>query len=219
MLVKDFMTPNVITINEDQNILEAREALVSNNITSLPVVDDLKRVRGLITMGDIAKASPSEGTTLSRYETNYLLGRLKVKDIMIRNVITVNEEDSIESICYQVYKSNLKAFPVVDKNNKLCGIIAQTDMLRAFVVAFGLHRSCTRITVGLKDEPGALAGLTKLFADNQVNILSLITRVDDEGGPAEIIIRAKLENRMDVIEQIREAGYNITDVMTIRGVA
>ena len=218
MLVKDFMTPNVITINEDQNILEAREALVSNNITSLPVVDDLKRVRGLITMGDITKASPSEGTTLSRYETNYLLGRLKVKDIMIRNVITVNEEDSIEYICYQVYKSNLKAFPVVDQNNKLCGIIAQIDMLHAFVEAFGLHRSCTRLTICLTDEPGVLASVCKIFQDANVNILSVLTSVNTATGSAEIIVRAELDNHMDVIEKLRQAGYNVTDIMTIRGI-
>ncbi len=219
MLVKDFMTPIVYKISEDQSILEARELMLTKNLLSLPVTDDLMRLRGIITMTDIGKASPSAGSTLSKYEANYLLGRLLVKDIMSRNVITVNADDSIEYICYQVYKTRMNAFPVVDANNKVCGIIAQSDMLRAFVKAFGLHHPCTRITVTVKDEVGVLAAVAQIYKDNGVNILSLYTRVDSETGYSEIVVRANLDNHMDVIEQIREAGYNVTDVMTIRGMS
>jgi len=219
MLVKDFMTPIVYKISEDQTILEARELMLNKNLLSLPVTDDLMRLRGIITMTDIGKASPGAGSTLSKYEANYLLGRLLVKDIMSRNVITVNADDSIEYICYQVYKNRMNAFPVVDENNKVCGIIAQSDMLRAFVKAFGLHHPCTRITVTAKDEVGILAAVAQIYKDNGVNILSLYTRVDSDTGLSEIIVRANLDNHMDIIEQIREAGYNVTDVMTIRGMS
>ena len=64
MLVKDFMTPVVITVREDQSMLEARETMRGKNLNSLPVVDDLKRVRGIITAEDIGKASPSDASTL-----------------------------------------------------------------------------------------------------------------------------------------------------------
>lgn len=217
MLIKDFMTPVVVTVGEDQTMLEARELLLSKNLLSLPVVDDLKRVRGIITMTDIGKSSPSAGTTLSKYEANYLLGRLRVKDIMSRNVITVNAEDSIESIALHIYKSRVNAFPVVDMNNKLVGIIAQNDLLRAFVVALGLNRPCTRITIEDKDEVGVLADIAQIFKKNSVNIISLFTHTGTEDGSAEIVVRAQLDNHMDMIEQLREAGYNVTDIMTMRG--
>ena len=133
MLVKDFMTPVVITVREDQSMLEARETMRGKNLNSLPVVDDLKRVRGIITAEDIGKASPSDASTLSRYEANYLLGRLKVRDIMSRTVITVEADDTIEYVAYKLYKFKVNALPVVDENNKLVGIISQTDIFRAFV--------------------------------------------------------------------------------------
>ena len=98
MLVKDFMTKDVITVREDQSMLEAREVMRSKKLYSLPVVDDISRVRGMITVDDIGKASPSDSSTLSRYEANYLLGRLKVKDIMSRTVVTVDSEDTIEYV-------------------------------------------------------------------------------------------------------------------------
>ena len=118
MLVKDFMTPVVITVREDQSMLEARETMRGKNLNSLPVVDDLKRVRGIITAEDIGKASPSDASTLSRYEANYLLGRLKVRDIMSRTVITVEADDTIEYVAYKLYKFKVNALPVVDENNK-----------------------------------------------------------------------------------------------------
>lgn len=49
MLVKEFMTPTVVTVREDQSMLEAREIMNSKALLSLPVVDDLQRVRGIIT--------------------------------------------------------------------------------------------------------------------------------------------------------------------------
>ena len=55
MLVKDFMTPVVVTVSENQSMLEARETMRGKSLNSLPVVDDLKRVRGIITAEDIGK--------------------------------------------------------------------------------------------------------------------------------------------------------------------
>lgn len=218
MLVKDFMTVQVATVDEDQSILEARELMLSKGIISVPVTDDLKRVRGMITLDYVGKASPSAGTTLSKYEANYLLGRLKVKDVMSRNVLTVNADDTIEYIAYQVFKTRHNAFPVVDENNKLCGIIAQNDMLRGFVEAFALNRPCTRLTIDVKDETGVLAKITKIFQENEINIISMLVRSEYREGYSQIIIRVNLDNRMDVIEQLREAGYDVVDVMAFKGV-
>lgn len=215
MLVKDFMTPSVVTIGEDRSVLEARETLLGNGILSLPVVDDLKRVRGIITVNDVARVAPSDSTTLSKYEINTLLARFKVKDVMSRNVITVNADDSIESIAVHIYKKKVNAFPVVDINNKLCGIIAQNDLLRAFVIALGLDRRCTRLTIENKDEVGVLANIAEVFKKNGVNIISLFTHTGAADGSAEIVVRAELDNHMDIIEQLREAGYNVMDIMSL----
>lgn len=217
MLVKDFMTPTVVTIGEDRNVLEAREILLGNGILSLPVVDDMKRIRGIITVNDIARVAPADSTTLSKLEVNSLLARFKVKDIMSRNVVTVNADDSVESIAVHIYKKKMNAFPVVDVNNRICGIIAQNDLLRAFVLALGLARPCTRITVEDQDKVGVLADIAQIFKDNQVNIISLFTHTGTTNGRAEIVVRAELDNHMDVIEKLREAGYNVLDIMTIRG--
>ncbi len=218
MLVKEFMTPVVVTVSEDQTMLEARELMRSKGFVSIPVVDDIKRVRGIITIDDIGRASPSDASTLSRYEANYLLGRLKVSDIMSRTVITVNADDTIEYVAYKLYKHKVNALPVVDENNKLCGIIAQNDLFRAFVEIMSMDRSCTRITFDASDKVGVIAEVSNLFKENNINIISIVSK-QNQNGSAEITIRADLgEQGLGIIEQIREAGYNVTDVMTFEGI-
>ncbi len=217
MLVKDFMTKEVVTIKEEQTILEARETLRGKNLRSLPVVDDLKRVRGIITVNDIGRASPSPGSTLSKYEANYLLGRLRVKDVMSRNVFTVNASDSIEYVAFNLFKLKVNALPVVDDNSKLVGIIAQNDMFRAFAQSMSVDRPCTRISLIVNDEVGVLAEVTGLFRDYNANILSLLCKPLGNG-KAEIVARATMDS-MDIVEKLREAGYQVSDVMTMHGVS
>lgn len=218
MLVKDIMTSDVVTVGEDQSMLEAREILRGKNLVSLPVTDDLKRIRGMITVDDIGKASPSDSSTLSRYEANYLLGRLKVKDVMRRTVVTVDADDTIEFVAYKLYKYRVNALPVVNNENRLCGIVSRSDIFRSIVEMMGMNRNCLRITIEAPDKVGVVAEISNIMKDDGINIISLVTKQNGDG-TAEVTIRAALNNNgMDIIEQIREAGYVVSDVMTLDGI-
>lgn len=218
MLVKDIMTSDVVTVGEDQSMLEAREILRGKNLVSLPVTDDLKRIRGIITVDDIGKASPSDSSTLSRYEANYLLGRLKVKDVMRRTVVTVDAEDTIEFVAYKLYKYRVNALPVVNNDNRLCGIVSRSDIFRSIVEMMGMNRNCLRITIEAPDKVGVVAEISNIMKEDGINIISLVTKQNGDG-TAEVTIRAALNNNgMDIIEQIREAGYVVSDVMTLDGI-
>ena len=218
MLVKDIMTRDVVTVGEDQSMLEAREILRGKNLVSLPVTDDLKRIRGIITVDDIGKASPSDSSTLSRYEANYLLGRLKVKDVMRRTVVTVDADDTIEFVAYKLYKYRVNALPVVNNENRLCGIVSRSDIFRSIVEMMGMNRNCLRITIEAPDKVGVVAEISNIMKDDGINIISLVTKQNGDG-TAEVTIRAALNNNgMDIIEQIREAGYVVSDVMTLDGI-
>ena len=212
------MTSDVVTVGEDQSMLEAREILRGKNLVSLPVTDDLKRIRGIITVDDIGKASPSDSSTLSRYEANYLLGRLKVKDVMRRTVVTVDADDTIEFVAYKLYKYRVNALPVVNNENRLCGIVSRSDIFRSIVEMMGMNRNCLRITIEAPDKVGVVAEISNIMKDDGINIISLVTKQNGDG-TAEVTIRAALNNNgMDIIEQIREAGYVVSDVMTLDGI-
>lgn len=215
MIVRELMTPNVITVEEDQTILEVRELMSTKNIRRIPVVDDISRIRGIITDGDIGRSEPSDATTLSKYEASYLLSRLKVRDVMTKTVITVNDTSEIEEVAYQLYRNKIGALPVVDADNKLCGIITDSDVFKAFVDIMGFAKTSTKITLDATDKVGVLADIANIFKERGINIISAVTR---STGPntAEIMIRADLTHGLDIIEEIREAGYTIKDISTVK---
>ena len=99
MAVKDFMTRKVIYISPDTTVAHAADIMRAQELHRLPVIENDQLV-GLVTEGTIAEASPSKATSLSIYEMNYLLNKTKIKDIMIRDVVTVSQFASLEDATY-----------------------------------------------------------------------------------------------------------------------
>ncbi len=215
MQIKEFMSKNVVTVGEDQSVLEVRNIMAEHNYRRLPVVDDIKRIKGILTAGDVGRATPSDASTLSKYEANYILGKLKIKDLMTKNVVTVSQEDELERAAYLMYQNKFGVLPVVDADNKLCGIVADSDILKVFVDLLGYATSSTKITIDVTDKVGVLAQLGEIFKNRGVNIISVLTR-EIEGQRKQVMIRADLTNAMDIIQEIRDAGFNIVDISTIK---
>lgn len=219
MLVNQFMTANVVTIDAEKNILEAREYMRCKGLRRIPVVDDIGRVRGIITNSDINRSCPSEATTLSRYEASYLLSKLRVQDVMSKNVITVKDNAGVEDAAYLLYQYKINALPVLNEEGKLCGIITDSDIFRAFVEVMGLARNSTRITIDVTDKIGVVAEVGGMFRDHGINIISIVSMpgIGDEDNPkSELTIRADLTNHgLDIIQMLRDAGYEVTDISTV----
>ena len=88
MRIRDMMTKNPITVDSETLVLDAQKIMKENNIRRLPVLDKGKLV-GIITKHDILEASPSPATSLSIHELNYILAKMKVKEVMKKNPITL----------------------------------------------------------------------------------------------------------------------------------
>lgn len=215
MIIRELMTPKVITTQEDKSILEVHELMRAKNVRRLPVVDAENRIKGIITDGDVGRSEPSDATTLSKYEANYLLSKLKVRDVMTKTVVTVPETGEIEEAAYQLYTRKIGALPVVDIENKLCGIITDSDVFKAFVDIMGFAKTSTKITIDTTDKVGVLADIAEIFKTRGINIISSVTRLKDVGN-TEIMIRADLTHNLDIIEEIRNAGYTIKDISTVK---
>lgn len=129
--VKDCMTTEVITVEPDTSLAEARRLMKDHRIRRLPVVDHGKLV-GIVTWGDIREAQPSWASTLSIYEVHYRLAKTPVKDIMTRDPITVSPETSLPKAALMMLEYKIGALPVVE-GKRVVGIITETDVLRAMV--------------------------------------------------------------------------------------
>lgn len=134
-LVKDWMTPDPITIPSTTTLPEAHHLMEKHNVRRLPVVDD-GELKGIVTRGDIRGAQPSEATSLSIFEIHYLLSRLTIDKIMTTDVITVASSDPISKAARLMYEHKVAGLPVVD-GERVVGIITESDVFRMIVQTMG----------------------------------------------------------------------------------
>jgi len=136
LLIKDWMTKDVVTAVPSTRMLDAHKLMRENKIRRMPVCDKKGRVVGIITRSDVRQAEPSGATSLNVWEINYLLAKLTVKEIMTADVTTVRPDDTLKTAATLMYQQRIGALPVVDEHNKLVGIITESDIFRVLIAWF-----------------------------------------------------------------------------------
>ncbi len=162
MLVKERMSAPVITIEPNFPIMDALELMKQKRIRRTPVVKNGKLV-GIVSERDLLNASPSDATSLSVWELNYLLGKISVDEIMSRKVITITPDTPIEEAAYLMAENKIGGLPVV-VNGNVVGLITETDLFKIFLELMGAQRAGVRVTVLVPDKAGELDALTHAIA-------------------------------------------------------
>jgi acetoin utilization protein AcuB len=137
VFVKKQMKPNPITVGPQDSFRHAMNLIRQRGIRHLPVVEE-GRLVGIVTDRDIRQASPSPATSLEMHELHYLLEKIKVRDIMTTNVVTVAPDTPIEEAARLMLHHRIGSLPVL-RRRELVGIITETDILHAFVEVMGGH--------------------------------------------------------------------------------
>jgi acetoin utilization protein AcuB len=174
MLIGKRMTSEVITVSPDTPIQEALQLMRSRSIRRLPVLDSKGKLVGLVSMLDLIDASPSDATSLSVWELNYLVSKITVKDVMTTDLITVTEDTPLEEAARIMADNKIGGLPVL-QGEELVGIITETDLFKIFLEMLGGRRAGVRVTINVPDVPGELASLTGALRDAGGNIVSLGT--------------------------------------------
>lgn len=213
MFVVNFMTKEPITISPDTSVSQAADLMKEKKINRLPVLDHGKLV-GLVSDGDITRVSPSPATTLSQYEIQSLLDALKVKNVMSKRVIAINEDAALEEAASLMERNNISGLPVVNGAGTVVGIITARDVLRAFVNIMGLTDGKTRIALQVKDKVGAMEEISGIIAKAGANIDSLVTYKED-AEHYEIVIRGDFPDLADLQKKLEAAGYQVAHVVQI----
>lgn len=212
MRVRDLMTKNPITVDSETLVMDAQKIMAENNIRRLPVVDKGKLV-GIVTMHDILMASPSPATSLSIYELNYLLAKMKVKEIMKKNPVTVTPDTTFEEALRIGQEKKIGSFPVLE-NGKLVGITTESDLVRFVIRILGLKEEGSRITIeGLGARLGDLKKIISIVEDHQTIIFSLVTLPRPEKKDWMIVLRLKTSNPEPIVKDFKKAGFNVTHVV------
>ena len=133
--VKAWMSRDLIIIDPTTTLPQAYQLMKKHRIRRLPVVQDGKLV-GMVTLGDLREARPSEATSLSIFEMNYLLSQLKIEKIMTTNLITIPVDATIGLAASLMYSHKIGGLPVLD-DDRLVGILTESDIFR--LIALDIH--------------------------------------------------------------------------------
>jgi acetoin utilization protein AcuB len=190
MLVRNWMNPEVTTIGVDDTMDVAIGRLKKHGIRMMPVLDHGALV-GVITDRDLKRASASDATTLDIHELLYLIARIRVGDIMSRQVVAIADDHTIEEAADILLRKKISGLPVVDAGYRLVGVITQSDIFKALISLTGFGKRGVQFGFEADDRGGSireLADVIREFGGRMVSILSSTERA--EAGKRKVYIRA-----------------------------
>ena len=204
---------NPATIGPDASFFEARKLIHEKGVRHLPVVDKKNKLVGIVTDRDIREAAPSDATTLSFYELNYLLENLKVSAFMIprEKLFVITPDTLIEEAVQLMHDNKIGCLPVLD-GDKLFGIFTETDALEHLVEIFGLKERGTRLTVVLEDKPGTMLGILEIFKNHNVNVISIVSPSYKVEGKRLVAIRIRTESYDGIVKDLEKADYPVLSI-------
>lgn len=199
MLVRDRMTPNPSTVRPESDPLAAQTLLRYGKFGRLPVVDAAGKLVGIITTSDLNlffSTAPSPGVVKRQF---------RVDQMMKSPVITVPPDYPLEEAALLMLQHRIGGLPVVE-NEKVVGIISQSDILAQLVEALGGDTLSLRVTIQVPDRPGQIARVSTLLAELNCNISSVVSARLQERLNLTMrlqgVDRARIEQATDELEEI-----------------
>ena len=214
MLVRDRMTHDPITITPETSFQEALKTIREKKIRRLPVLDTGGRLVGIVSEKDMLYASPSPATSLSIFELHYLLAKLAVKDIMIREVVTTTGDTPLEDAARLMVDRKIGCLPVVE-DGQVVGIITETDIFKSFVECLGGGEKGLRLTLRVPEKKGVLAAITGEITRRGGNILNLGTFAGEDPTERFLMIRVQEISREELVPALEALGEKVIEVREV----
>ena len=209
MLVKDWMSKNVITVDANDSMFDAAKTMKENDIRMLPVMKKGKLV-GIVTDRDLKRASASDATTLEIHELMYYLSKIKLKEIMTKDPITIPPDYTMEETAEVLLENKISGVPVVDDRGQVVGVVTQTDLFKVIVSLTGLKKRGIKFAFQLKDRSGSIKELADVIRKFNGRMATILTSYDGvKAGYRKVYIRvynihrSRLEH---LKEELKEKG-------------
>lgn len=174
MLVKNWMSKNVITVDINESLIDAVKLLKHNDIGRLPVMKKGEMV-GIVTDRDVKRASASDAVSLEIHELLYLLSKIKIEEIMTKDPITVPPDYTVEETAEVLLENKISSTPVVDDQDQLVGIITQNDLFRALISLTGERKKGIQFAFKVEDRPGSTKELSDIIRNYNGRLASILS--------------------------------------------
>ncbi len=213
MLVRERMTTDPATITSGMSVPDALRLMRQRKIRRLPVVDGHGQLVGIVSDKDLLYVAPSPATTLAIWEIPELLGRLKVEQVMTREVVTVSEDAPLEEAARIMVDRRIGGLPVM-RGKTLVGIITETDLFKVFLELLGGRRPGVRATVSVSGVKGTMAKITGAIFGVGGDIVGLgLSEVKDAAGtPWRVTLKVQGVSREKLVAAIRPVVQDVLEV-------
>ncbi len=213
MLVKNWMSKEVVAIDENESMSHATLLMKENGIRMLPVLKKGK-LTGILTDRDLKRASASDATTLEIHELLFLLSKIKVKNIMTKNPITTSPELTVEETAEILLENNISGTPVVNEKGVVVGVITQTDLFKVLISLTGVGKRGIQFAFRVEDRPGSIREIADVIRGQGGRMASILTSYDNvPEGLRKVFIRVydldrrKLGKLRDDLDKTAELLY------------
>ena len=209
LLVKDSMTREVVALSPQTTAGEALALCTERRIRHLPVLEE-GRLVGIVSDRDLRSAAPALGDP----DRAAALAKVRVPEVMTRDVTTARPDDPIEEAANRMREKRIGCLPVVE-DGALVDILTSSDVMEALVQLIGAHEPGSRLIASMPDRPGALAGAAGIFGLLGINIVSVVAGPKQEPPSGEqgpwraAILRIDTIDPKEAIETLEEAGYAV----------
>ena len=210
LLVRDWMTRNLVTLSPEASVAEALTLCRERRIRHIPILEE-GRLVGIVSDRDLRDASPALGDA----ERASALQETRIGDVMTREVITADPQDSIENAAQEMYEHKIQSLPViveepVAEEEELLGIITSSDVMRALIMLVGLPEPGCRIEVRVPNREGILAEVAGKIQDFEVDIVSVLSDPDRRSGKRTMVFQLVTVDPSSVTQGLKMAGYEVS---------
>jgi acetoin utilization protein AcuB len=214
MFVSKSMTGKVVTTTPQTRILDAQKTMVDKQIRHLPVVEEDDRLVGIITDRDIRSTLPLSFIQQALPpEERERLAALTVGEIMTRKLITVSPTDTIQDALLIIQQHKVGALPVVDRNQRLRGIISVRDLLRAFINVLGIGQPGTLVGILVEEKIGQLKRIVDAITEENISIGSVLVARYWEEDKRAVFPYLLTNNVARVKKKLASMGFTLMDPM------
>lgn len=207
MLVRDRMFKHPVTTKPDASVPDALKIMQGAKVRQLPVLDHGGKLVGIVSLVDLFRVSPSPATSLSVWEIDYLLDKIKIGSIMTKDVITVTEDTPLEEAGRIMADNSISGLPVM-RGDELVGMISESELFNILMELFGARRKGVRIMAKMVPAKGGLAKLAAAVAAAGGQFVAFGIH------PSEDAITFKVQDvkKDKLVEAIKPCVHEVLDV-------
>ena len=213
MFISRFMTKDVVTLDKDADIAEAKQLMIRYRIRHLPVTRPDRTLIGIVSDRDIRSAMPSKffhDPGIEEMETERLTG-LPVQEIMTKDPVSVSLSSTLQDALLLIEKTRVGAFPVVDENLKVVGIVSDRDLLNAFIQVLGIKEPGVLLGIVVDEDIEEMERITHALISENITFGSILVYRNWSPGKRAVFPYLFTMNVVNLKQKLRNMGYDILD--------